>query len=191
MEIDDKTRELSDEDIVSRIIDGDSFLFECIVERYFDALMRYGKKFIVDDEDIKDLIQEVFIKVYENIKRFDVSRRFKPWIYRVAHNVFVNHLRFRSRLPFIIEWDAFVSLPIKDEKYEKDKENEHIRRELETYLSNISASYREVLLLYYIEEMSYKDIAEVLHIPTSSVGVRISRAKGALKEEISKNETRD
>lgn len=191
MEKIENTQDLTDEEIVKKIIEGDSFLFECIVDRYFDSLMRYGRKFITDKEDIKDSIQEIFIKVFENIKKFDTSRSFKPWIYRVAHNVYVNHLRFSSRIPYIMEWDTFTGLSVKDEKYETEKENKTIKEELEVHLSKISPAHREVLTLYYLEEMSYKEVSEVLHIPINSVGVRISRAKKELRSEIDKNEKRN
>ena len=89
----------TDEAIATRVQKGDSEAFGQLVERYEEKLMRYARKFLRDPDDAKDIVQEVFIKSYQNIQSFDATRRFSPWIYRIAHNEFVNAIKKRSRGP--------------------------------------------------------------------------------------------
>ena len=95
--------ELSDEQIAQRVKDGDNEAFGLFVERYEKKLTRYGGKFLSRTEDIQDVVQDVFIKAYQNMQSFDASLRFSPWIYRIAHNTFVNELRKNSRRPFFLK----------------------------------------------------------------------------------------
>ena len=75
--------------------------FGVLMNRYLPKLLRYGRKFLATDAPIEDVVQEVFIRVYQNIKSFDTTRPFSPWIYRIAHNLFANALRHDSRHPLL------------------------------------------------------------------------------------------
>src|SRR5579872_2664967 len=77
--------ERTEEQMVALVQDGDVELFRELVERYEPKLTRYARRFLFDSDEAKDLLQEVFIKAYVNIKSFDIERRFSPWLYRVAH----------------------------------------------------------------------------------------------------------
>ena len=85
--------EQTDEQIAQAVQKGDSSAFGLLVERYEPKLLRYAKKFLFDYEDGKDIVQEVFIKAYSNIQSFDSGRSFSSWIYRIAHNEFINAIR--------------------------------------------------------------------------------------------------
>lgn len=175
--------EESDEAVVVRVQGGDTEAFGVLVARYQGRLERYARKFISDLDDAKDIVQEVFIKAYENIQSFDAARRFSPWIYRIAHNEFVNALKKRSRGPiFGVDLDVMfphlTALETADESaLEKD-----LHRELAEYLDELHPKYREPLVLYYFEGLSYKDMADILHVPTSTVGVRLARGKAMLQK---------
>jgi len=92
MEISEKT----DEEIALMVQQGDIQAFGMLVDRYERKIKRYAKKFISSAEDAKDLAQEVFMKAYANIQSFNAERRFSPWIYRIAHNEFVNALKKKT-----------------------------------------------------------------------------------------------
>ena len=76
--------EMTDEEIALRVQRGDADAYGTLIERYQAKLMRYARKFLVDSEDATDIVQDIFIKTYENIQSFDATRRFSPWIYRIA-----------------------------------------------------------------------------------------------------------
>ena len=82
--------ELTDEEIAEMIQKGNSKFFESLIKRYEAKMTRYARKFLSNYHDIEDLVQNIFIKVYVNIKSFNTSRKFSPWIYRIAHNEFIN-----------------------------------------------------------------------------------------------------
>jgi len=178
------SQEKTDEEIAKNVQKGETSAFGVLVERYEPKLTRYAKKFLFDTEDGKDVVQEVFIKAYINIQSFDVEKKFSPWIYRIAHNEFINTLKKKKREP-LLSFDFDTLLPhfiskktlLEDELHDKE-----IKSLLETHLSRLPTKYREVLILYYFEQMDYKEIAEILKIPTSTVGIRIRRSKTRLKK---------
>ncbi len=103
--------EQSDEAIVREVQQGGSNLFGLLVERYEKKMLRYARKFLLGGEDAEDLAQEVFLKAYTNIQSFDSRRRFSPWLYRIAHNEFVNAIKKNgaSRYRFLIL--AWILMP--------------------------------------------------------------------------------
>jgi RNA polymerase sigma-70 factor (ECF subfamily) len=175
--------ELVDEEIVSRVQSGDRELFGMIVERYEKKLMRYGTKFLSNSEDVQDLVQDVFVSVYQNIQSFNRSQRFSPWIYRIAHNAFVSGIRKNSRVPILMfDFDTFVSHAVYEDPAQVERERKEMREMIDKGLGEISPKYKEILILHYMEDLSYKEIADILEVPTGTVGIRLKRAKEALRK---------
>lgn len=174
---------VKDEEIVQKVIQGDKDLFGELIDRYEEKLTRYVRRFTQQSDDVEDIIQIVFIKAYTNLQSFDTARSFNSWIYRIAHNESVTHLKKRGneKVSFI-DFDTFLPHPFAKEEADGRTLVREIRELLETSLSKISPKYREVLVLYYYDELSYQEIAEVLHIPIATVGVRIKRGKDALEK---------
>ena len=85
--------EQEDEIIAALVQSGQSVLFGVLVKRYEEKMRRYARKFLSNDDDKKDIVQEIFIKAYINIKSFDTKRKFSSWLYRIAHNELVNNLK--------------------------------------------------------------------------------------------------
>ncbi len=175
---------LTDEEIARRVQSGDIDAFGTVVDRYEERLRRYGKKFIARDEDIEDVVQDVFMSVYQNIKEFNGSLRFSPWIYRIAHNAFVNTLRKSGRVTYSPDFDTVVAHHVYEDPAENERELRDMRAMIDRGLAVLPPHYREVLLLYYYENMSYKDIADIVRVPVGTVSIRLKRAKEALKEKI-------
>lgn len=179
--------DITDEALAARVQKGDAEQFGILMERYQEKLMRYGRRFLSDREEVTDIVHDVFMKSYQNIQSFNTSQRFSPWIYRIAHNAFVNELRRKSTHPFTLpEFDTLLAYVPSQDNSEGEREREEMRGMVERGLRSLRPSEREVLVLYYLEDFSYKEIADVLHVPIGSVGVRISRAKAALKKAYTK-----
>ena len=180
--------EQKDEEVVLCVLEGDKESFGILIERYEAKLTRYLRRFTQIEEDISDLLSVVFIKAYSNLFGFDRSRSFNSWIYRIAHNEAVNYLKKRSsqKVSFI-DFDTLLPHLFAEEESHTLAEKEEIRTLLEKSLKSLSLKYREVLVLYYFDDLSYEEIGDVLHIPTSTVGVRIKRGKDALKKELHNN----
>ncbi|OGZ45771.1 MAG: hypothetical protein A2756_02585 [Candidatus Ryanbacteria bacterium RIFCSPHIGHO2_01_FULL_48_27] len=181
--------EQTDEAIAMRVQEGDIESFGLLMDRYESKLMRYARKFLSDGEDIKDIVQDVCVKAYTNIQSFDADKRFSPWIYRIAHNELVNALKKKRRMPlFFFDLDVILPHPVAPETADGEANRQELRRVLDQYLGRIGPKYREPLVLYFFEEMEYKEIADILQIPISTVGVRIARGKAMLKKLLTQDD---
>lgn len=179
-------QQLKDEEVVERVRLGDKDAFGVLIERYEGKLTRYIRRFTQVDDDVTDILQVIFIKTYTNLQAFDLSRSFNSWIYRIAHNESVNHLKKRGneKVSFI-DFDTILPHLFAEEEADSLAQREETKRMLEGSLKSISPKYREVLILYYYDDLSYEEIADVLQIPTGTVGVRIKRGKDALAKVLS------
>ena len=174
--------QLTDEEIAKKVQAGDSELFGILVNRYENKIKRYAKKFLFNYEDAEDLAQQAFLKTYININSFDTQRKFSPWVCRIAHNEFINAIKKRKKEPFpFFDADTIFPHPKAKENPLKNSERAEISQIIEQCLGQLNAKYREPLILYYLEGFDYNEIADIMRIPISTVGVRLKRGKEKLK----------
>jgi RNA polymerase sigma-70 factor (ECF subfamily) len=173
---------LADEEIVKLVQSGNLEIFGLLVERYETKILRYARKFLFGYEDAEDTVQEVFLKAYVNIQSFNASKKFSSWLYRIAHNEFINAVKKRGRERLsLFDLDTLFPHPQSEEKIDEKIDARELRQSLDELLGNIDVKYREVLVLYSFEELDYREISEILHIPVSTVGVRLKRARQIIK----------
>ena len=178
----DSMENLSDEVLARLSQEGRETAFSLLFERYLEKILRYGKRFL-RDEGVEDVVQDVFVKAYKNINSFNTKKRFSPWIYRIAHNELVNELKRRERSIVIpISMDVFLPYLDSSDDVETEIEIEDVKKMMNSSLKHLDEKYLEPLILYYFEELDYKEIGEVMHIPVSTVGVRIKRGKKKLRD---------
>lgn len=179
---------MTDEEIVQRVQEGNVDDFALLMERYREKLLRYGRRFLVDYDAIEDAVQEVFIKTFTNIQSFNLKMRFSPWIYRIAHNTYINIIKKSGREPLtFFDPDTLLRHPSTervDEEHMRNEDREMVRE----HLKDLSPKYREPIVLFYFEEKEYKEISDILRIPISTVGVRIRRGRERIKILINKNQ---
>ncbi|MCK5475067.1 MAG: RNA polymerase sigma factor [Candidatus Pacebacteria bacterium] len=182
-----KSMDLSDEQLVEIIRKDDQELYGEIIKRYNQKLSHYLRKFIYDQDELEDVLQVVFIKVYKNLYGFNINKKFSSWIYRIAHNEALNHLRKYSKERISLDE---VEYRIIDEKIDVggDVDKKILKKNVEKLLKKIRPKYQEPLILFYFEQKSYEEISDILRIPTSTVGTLISRGKKMLKEELKEEE---
>jgi len=174
---------LSDEQLVLVIRENESELYSHIINRYNAKLSRYLAKFINDPDELEDVLQDVFIKAYRNLYGFDVKRKFSSWIYRIAHNEAVNHLKKNSRVKVSLDE---VEYKIVDEKIDLGSkiDKKILKKNIGKSLEKIGFKYREVLMLFFFEDKSYEEISDILRIPVNTVGTLILRGKKLLKKQL-------
>jgi RNA polymerase sigma-70 factor, ECF subfamily len=176
---------MTDEELTSLIQKGDAELFGQLMDRYTEKLSRYGKKFLSNNDHIEDIVQDVFIKAYQNIQSFDSTRKFSSWIYRIAHNAFVNALRDTSKEAVtLFDFDTLLAHTAYENPVEERKEEEDMRVLVNTGIQDLAPMYREVVTLYYFEDMDYQQISDILEIPLGTVGIRLSRARALLRKHV-------
>ncbi len=178
----------SDEALVVLVQKGDEAAFAILMSRYTGKLLRYGVRLLPREPDIGDVVQDVFITVYKNIQDFDATRQFSSWIYRIAHNAFIDVIRKKTKEPLnSFDFDRLIPHPIYEDPLAQEKEEAETRVLLKKGLEGLSPAYREIIDLYYFENFSYQQIADILHVPIGTVGIRLSRARAALKQVLPKN----
>ncbi|MEZ4180257.1 MAG: RNA polymerase sigma factor [Candidatus Doudnabacteria bacterium] len=187
--------DLLDEEIAQQILkatnqDQQSQMFAVLVERYQSKMQNYGRRLLFDHSDIEDVVQEIFLKAYVNFRSYDPTRKFSTWLYRIAHNEFINHGKKFSR-QIVDYFDLEVVFPWfkSSQNVESDFDQQELLESLEQYIEKLDFKYREPLLLSVQEQLSYQEISDVLRIPVSTVGVRINRARTILKKQIMKLKT--
>ncbi len=174
---------LTDEEVVKKVIESDHELYAIIIERYQDKLLRYTYNLIRDKEKSKDSVQETFIRAYTNLNIFNTQKKFSSWIYQIAHNQAINIAKKNHReIPLLDDLD-FESPENIEENFDQEKDVERIS----DCLKDIPILYREPLSLYYIEEKTYQEISDILRIPMGTVATRINRAKTIMKNICQKN----
>jgi len=175
-----KTDKLSDPQIVSLVLEGDKEMYAVLVERYEAKLLRYAIYLLKDYDIASDAVQDTFIKAYINLFSFNLNKTFSSWIYRILHNEAMNLIKRNKKTSTFTEMDmdgdeVFV-------KFSTDKimDKNLLKASVRKCLSSIDIKYQEVLVLYFFDNLKYDEISDILHIPSSTVGVRIKRAKQAL-----------
>ena len=174
-----KATELPDETVVARVTGGDVEAYALLMERYEAKVLRYVTYLIHDQFTARDVVQETFIKAYQNLRGFNPKYRFSPWIYRIAHNEAMNAVKKNGRHP-ADDIDALPDVSY-DARLDELLDAEFVKHRVRSCLDELEPKYRDVVQLVYFEGMKYEDVSDVLHVPVSTVGVWLSRAKAKLK----------
>lgn len=181
-------QEKTDEELAGLVQTGGQAELGELIRRYQNKLYYYVLRLMGDSEQALDVVQDSFIRAYKNIQSFDTSRRFSPWIYRIAHNLAVNQLKKNSRSIAVnaptLDWLEAHQVEIDD--FIAKEERKELSADMISLLELIRPDYKEVLVLYYFEEKSYQEISYIMQIPETTVGVWLKRAKAQLKNELMK-----
>jgi RNA polymerase sigma-70 factor (ECF subfamily) len=177
-----------DSEVVLAFSTGDERALQELVERYEPRLNNFIYRIIGDREKAEDLVQEVFIRVYRHIKRFDQSKKFSTWAYAIASNLAKNELRNRSRNPLVLfqtikgTWDdEDRPLQFEDVKSRPDDmyRKRHLRELVDDTIAQLPEHHRQVFVLREINGLSYEEMAEVVGCNIGTVKSRLSRARAA------------
>ena len=189
----ERLRALDDAGVVTEFLGGEERAFQELVERYQGRLLNFVYRTIGDRERAEDLVQEVFIRVYRHLHRFDRSKKFSTWAYTIASNLAKNELRNRSRNPLVLfqtirkDWqDDDRPLQFEDPTARPDDlyRKRHLRALIEESVGKLPAHHREVFVLRELEGKSYEEIAEITDCNLGTVKSRLNRARNAFAEII-------
>jgi len=172
----------------SRLRRGDVGAFDALLTRYQNRLYRYLLRLTADPAAAQDLFQETWLKVITRIHRYDESRPFEPWLFAVARNLALDHLR-KAAPESLDEPSESGEARVARLGAEGPGSLDRLlaierRRELERRLEELPALYREALTLRFEEEMTFDEMADVLSAPVSTVKSRVQRALAALRRRM-------
>jgi RNA polymerase sigma-70 factor, ECF subfamily len=179
---------VADRDLVATAVSGVEGSFEELVRRYQRPISAYVYRMVGNYESALDLTQEIFIKVYSSLERYRAEFKFSTWIYKIAHNAAVDHLRRTATreqsLVVGAEGDQF-DLPIESGRLSPEQESEQRERriEIETVVRALPANYRELVILRHSQDLSYEEIVEVTGLPLGTVKNRLFRAREMMRQQ--------
>src|SRR5438477_6858134 len=166
----ERLRTQDDAAVVSAFLTGEERAFQELVERYQTRLLNFIYRTIGDREKAEDLVQEVFIRVYRHIHRFDRSKKFSTWVYTIASNLAKNELRNRSRNPLVLfqtiktNWESdHRPLEWEDNTYRPDDlyRKRHLKETIDRAVSHLPEHHRVVFVLRELEGKTYEEISEI------------------------------
>ena len=182
--------ETSDNVLFQQALAGDQEAFEALISRYRHSLFRLIYRYIGEYDEAHDVLQQVWLQLYLSLPKLYPNVHVKPWLFTVAHNRSLDVLR-RKRLLTFSEVEtrneedetAFLNtIPDMSPTPEEVVEQHDLQQAIQRAIQMLPQKYRLVVLLYYVEQMNYAEIGEVLKMPVSTVKARFHRAKPFLRE---------
>ena len=178
---------LADGELVQTAVAGREASFEELVRRYQRPIAAYVYRMVGDYDSALDLTQEVFIKVYNSLARYRSEFKFSTWIYKIAHNAAIDHLRRHAvreqALTGSVDGERReVAIESRRPTPEQESERRERRLEIESVVQLLQASYRELIVLRHSHDLSYDEIAEVTGLPLGTVKNRLFRAREAMRD---------
>ena len=177
----------SDDDVVQSVRDGHTRNFEILINRYKNKLINFIHKMIFDYDEAQSLAQDVFLKVYESIRKYKSQDNFQAFIFTIAKNMTLNHIKkhkrvllFSSFLPGDTEDRHFHSAETQQDEVEKSQQEEL----LSAALKSLKENQRLALIMKVYLDFSYNRIANITGWSVPKIETLISRAKGSLKDYI-------
>jgi RNA polymerase sigma-70 factor, ECF subfamily len=178
---------LTDGELIEKAISGRELGFEELVNRYQRQITSYVFRMLNNYDSALDVTQEVFIKVYNSLDKYSSEYKFSTWLYRIAHNAAIDHMR-RNSVP-----QQSLDIETKDGTYqlqiespqpnpEQMRERSEWRSEIESVVKCLPTVYRELILLRHAQDLSYDEIAEVTELPLGTVKNRLFRAREMMRE---------
>ena len=175
--MDSDARDRQDVDCVARCLGGDVAAFEPLVRRYERILFRVAFRLTGEYEDARDVTQNVFVKAFEQLHRYDGKRRFFSWIYRIAVNESLN-LR-RSSRPQEALTEHLAGADRQAGPFDAFAQSE-ARSRIDRAMAHLSFEYREVIALRHFGDLSYDQMAEAIGVPEKTVKSRLFSARQKL-----------
>jgi len=180
---------LSDEDVVSRVLAGETGMFEIVMRRHNQRLYRVARAILRNQGEAEDVMQDAYVRAYEHLDQFAGRAKFSTWLTRIAvHEALARQRRgkrYQESDPMSDrEGDHMDRLASLAPNPEQQASNMEIRRVLEESVEKLPDAYRTIFVLRDVEEMSTTDTAHVLDISEENVKVRLHRARALLRKSL-------
>jgi len=175
--------------LIGRIIEGDTDAFRSFINEYKNLVTHIVFRMIGGKNVREDLCQDVFLKVYDNLKDFRFQSKVSTWVARIAYNRCINHLE-KKRVPLFDDLhpqdasiESFSSDPSLPDKAAETKDlQERLREEIQ----KLPVKFKTIITLYHLDELNYAEIGEVMQLPEGTVKSHLFRARKHLKEQLTK-----
>ncbi len=177
---------MNDAELVVQILNGNNNAFRFLVSKHERLVLHVVGRVVQRQEDVEDICQEVFIKVFRKLKRFKGESRLSTWIAAIAYNTSISHIRkkIRQNEHSYDEHPILIAAEEDDALNQKIVEKEEAKKYLLEMIERLPVNYRTVLTLFHLEEFSYKEIEQITGMPEGTIKSYLSRARKLLKEKL-------
>lgn len=174
---------MDDAELISQVLSGNRNAFAFLVTRYQKLVVHITGRLIQRQDELEDICQEVFMKVYQNLGKYRNECKLSTWIATIAYNTSINYLRKFKKGSEVNPDDSTVLGNLTDyrsESYEQVDLHRYIREQI----ALLPVHYRTVLTLFHLEEFSYQEIEQITGMPEGTIKSYLFRAKALLKEKL-------
>jgi RNA polymerase sigma-70 factor (ECF subfamily) len=174
---------MSDAELINQILQGNMNAFTFLVNRYQKLVVHITGRLIQRNDELEDVCQDVFLKVYQSLAKYRYECKLSTWIATIAYNTSINYLRKFKKGVEVNPDDSAAMRNLADfglADYEQNDLHRYIREQIEL----LPVHYRTVLTLYHLEEFSYQEIEQITGMPEGTIKSYLFRAKALLKEKL-------
>jgi len=175
--------EFNDRIVVGQIIAGQKDLFRLLVRQHEKAVFGMGLSFFRNSDDASDFTQEVFLKAYRGLSRFEGRSRFSTWLYKIAYNTALNEVNRRKEYQSLAEEDT-DKLVNNKETPERQALRNAAREAVQAALKELPERFRVCVDLFFFYDRSYNEIEAITGIPVNTIKSHVFRAKIILREKL-------
>jgi len=173
--------------LIKQIQAGNSNVFRLIVDQYQRLVVHIVCRMVSNSLYREDLCQDIFLKVYQNLNQFRFESKVSTWIAKIAYNTCINHLK-KKKIPLFDDYsgenESIENLSGYDQLPDVFVEQEDRKARIETEINQMSIRHRTILTLYHLDEMSYTEISQIMHLPISTVKSDLFRARKYLRKQL-------
>lgn len=176
---------MNDTELVQQILNGNEHAFRYLVAKHQRLVAHVVGRIVQQQEDLEDICQEVFMKVFKQLKKFRGDARLSTWIAKIAYNTSITHLRRWNKE--VVSYDdqpLLVNLKKDDGLNQGVVERDEIKKFLMGCIEKLPVHYRTVITLFHLEEFSYREMEEITGMPEGTIKSYLSRARKLLKEQL-------
>ncbi len=180
---------ITDEELIARFQSGDEGAFEEIVQRYSNRLLNFAYRFVLDRDEAEDIVQDTFLKVYQNRHAYREIAKFSTWIYTITGNLAKTILRKRRRRKLFSfsrmgTEEKEIDIPSTDKSPEDRIEGRYDERMIQKAMEKLPEHFKVAIILRDIQELSYEEISNIIDVPLGTVKSRINRARLRMQDEL-------
>jgi len=182
-----------DQALIKKTLKGEKKAFEELMRKYEKKIFSFVVRMVRNEEVAIDLTQDFFIKIFTVLDKYNFEYKFSTWAYRICYNLVIDHIRKNQGQVHSLDDDSVSAKEMlsSENVIRHDGFNNLSREETRLYIwrmvENIAPKFRELILLRYVQELKYEEIAEITSLPVGTIKNRIFKAKEILKKEMEKD----